>query len=148
MKIYSSNINNSQGRGWGPPWLHSEVKVQTKEEKHGVEPCRSTLLSNSPHHWVLCIVLGPYTSLSGPTCRWCVLCIVIGPYVSSLCATYHHGILCAVACCHCALPIFVGSCASLLGPISLDPMFHCWILHVVIGSYVLSLGPTHHCWGT
>ena len=135
-KFIQAILTTPKGEDEGPPWLYSEVKVQRKEEKHGVEPCRSTPLSNSPHHWVLRIILGPYASLSGPTCRWCVLCIVIGPYASSLCATYHRGILCTVARCCCALPIFIGSCV-----LSLGPMFRHWILCFVVGSYMLLSGP-------
>jgi hypothetical protein len=116
-KFIRAILTTPKGEDEGSPWLHSEVKVQRKEEKDGVEP------------------------LSGPMCHQCVLCIVIGPYVSSLCATYHRGILCAVAHCCCALPIFIGSCVSSLGP-----MFRRWILCFVVGSYVLSSGPTCCRW--
>jgi hypothetical protein len=44
IRFYSSN---TQGRAEDLPWLHSVMKVQKKESKNRVDPCRSPALSTS-----------------------------------------------------------------------------------------------------
>ena len=62
-----------------------------------MEQTHAGLLHCSP--CVLRVVVGPYTSSSGPTCRCCVLPAVFGPYVSSLGPT-HRGW--GLTCCPCS----------------------------------------------
>ena len=147
MKIYSSNINNSQGRGWGSPLASFWAESTNKRRKTWGRAMQ-----------VYSIVQLP-SSLGPMHCPW-TLHITIRSYVLSMCPMHHYWVLCVVFVCyvsswdpmrHCMLSlcptyllhIIVGPYVSLL-----DPMFHHWILCVVIGSYVLSSGPTHHCWGS
>ena len=150
MKIYLSNINNSQGRGWGSPlalfWGES-INKRRKTWGRAMQVYSIVQLPSSlgPMHcpWTLCITIRSYMlSMCPMHCHW-ALCIIFVCYVLSWDPMCH----CALSLCptylRWILHIIIGSYV-----LSLDPMFCHWILCVVVRSYMLSSGPTHHCWGS
>ena len=130
----SSNINNSQGRGWGSPLASVWAESTEKEEKKWGGPM-----------WV-CSFVHPPSSLS-PTCRHCTLCITIGSHMSSMCPMHRHWAL------HVVVVSYVSSSDStcrrwgptcLMGESARDG-FHppCLLLAAVDFEWLL-LGLTHH----
>jgi len=89
-------IKISEGRAEGLPWLHSGMKGLQKGRKYRAESCRTLLHCPPLYSYDLRVVVGPYTSLSSPTCRHCVLCIIFGPYALSLGHTRCRWALCVV----------------------------------------------------